>query len=173
MIEPLVERHDRKSFTCGNSALDEYLRTKARVERDKNFAAVFVLRTTAQPNQIAGYYTLSSWSIELGSIPERLRKRFPRYPTVPVTLLGRLARATEFHGRRVGSILLADALKRSMRAAEQVGSVAVVVDAIDDAARDFYMRHGFVTLEDAPNRLYLPMATIASLAVPGQTSTGS
>jgi len=109
---------------------------------------------------IAGYYTLSSYQIEVGELPEDAKRRFPRYPFAPATLLGRLAVDCHHQGKGLGKILLMDALHRSLRHSEEVASLAVVVDAIDDAARDFYERYGFITLPDHRYKLFLPMDTI-------------
>jgi hypothetical protein len=43
-----------------------------------------------------------------------------------------------------------------------VASWAVVVDA-KAGVREFYLRHDFVALPTQPDRLFLPMATIAHL----------
>lgn len=164
-IRPLGPDHDRAAFSCGEESLDDYLKTRARKEHDLGFCAAFVLSPTATPTRIAGYYTLSALSIELAGIPEALRKRFPRYPLVPVTLLGRLARSLDYRGQDLGEMLLMDALDRAHRAAESVGSHAVVVDPLGEGARRFYVKYGFVTLAGAVSRLYLPMATIEKLGL--------
>lgn len=50
--------------------------------------------------------------------------------------------------------------------ADQVGVRAVEVDAIDDKARAFYTKYGFVQLADDPDHLFLPMQVIRKLALP-------
>lgn len=123
----------------------------------------------AEPSVIAGYYTLSALSVEVTGIPDPLRKRFPRYPVVPVTLLGRLARALDYRSQGVGEMLLIDALNRAQWAADSVGSHAVVVDPIDERAKVFYTAYGFLPLAGTP-RLFLPMATIRMLNLDGMGS---
>ena len=162
-VEPLIPRHDRAGFACGNSALDDFIRTKARKEQELGFSAIFVAIAELNSHTIVGYYSLSSHSINAQGIPPGVRKRFPRYPAVPTTLLGRLARSLEFRGQEVGEFLLLDALSRALQNSEQVGSYAVVVDAIDRAAISFYSKFGFLPTEDRPDRLYLPMASIRRL----------
>jgi GNAT superfamily N-acetyltransferase len=117
----------------------------------------------ATPGVIAGYYTLSALSVEITGIPEPLRKRLPRSPVVPVTLLGRLARSLDHRGQGVGERLLIDALNRAQLAADSVGSHAVVVDPIDERAAAFYEIYGFLPLTGETRRLFLPMATIRAL----------
>jgi predicted GNAT family N-acyltransferase len=162
-VEPLSPRHDRAGFACGNPALDDFIRTKARKEQELGFSAIFVAIAELNSHTIVGYYSLSSHSTNAQGIPPRVRKRFPRYPAVPTTLLGRLARSLEFRGQRVGEFLLLDALSRALQSAEHVGSYAVVVDAIDRAAISFYSKFGFLSTDDCPDRLYLPMASITRL----------
>ena len=109
---------------------------------------------------ILGYYTLSAYGIQLSALPERISRRLPRYPTIPATLLGRLAVSSAHQGQKLGRFLLTDALHRSWRNTTEVASVGVVVDALDESARAFYLHHEFIPLLDHPNRLFLAMATI-------------
>lgn len=162
-FQPLGPDHDRAAFSCGEASLDDYLQTKARKECELGYSAVFVLSPTDTPTKVSGYYTLSSLSLELTDIPERLRKRFPKYPLVPTTLLGRLARSLDHKGQEFGEHLLLDALDRAQRAAESIGSHAVVVDPLSGKAKAFYEGYGFIPMAGDTQRLYLPMATIKKL----------
>src|SRR3546814_16400062 len=85
----------------------------------------------------------------------------PRYPVLPATLLVRLAVDAKGRGRGLGTELLVNALRRCLRS--ETASLAVVVDAKDDAAASFYERHEFVKLAEQPNRLFIPMAEIEKL----------
>lgn len=161
-IEPLGPSHDRGAFACGNEALDRYLHAQAGQDARRKVAAVFVLHDT-EANLVAGYYTLSATSVDPTDLPAELVKKLPRYPVLPAVLLGRLAVDARYRGRRFGELLLLDALRRAEAHSAEVAAMAVVVDAIDDAARGFYERYGFVRFEDEPYRLFLPMATIARL----------
>ncbi len=163
-IQPLGPHHDRAGFSCGEASLDDFLKTKARKEQALNLSVPFVASPKDLPAVIAGYYTLSALSIEVTGIPAEVRKKFPRYPLVPATLLGRLARATDFAAARLGEWLLLDALHRAQRAAETVGSYAVVVDPLNAAATAFYARYGFLRFGEG-SRQYLPMATIEELGL--------
>ena len=71
LFEPLGPRHNRAAFSCGNDSLDDFIKTKARKERDLGFCAVFVMREEAAPSVIAGYYTLSTHSTRIEGIPEQ------------------------------------------------------------------------------------------------------
>ena len=164
-IEPLGPHHDRVAFSCGNASLDDFIKTKARKENELGYDAVFILVEGSGSAPIVGYYSLSSHSVTLDGIDAASRKKLPKYPVVPTTLVGRLARDLRFRGQGVGQFLLVDALKRALQSSEQVGSHAVAVDAIDDEAIAFYSKYGFVPLLGHPNRLYLPMASIKRLGL--------
>jgi GNAT superfamily N-acetyltransferase len=162
LIGPLGRQHNRAAFSCGEEPLDRYVREQALRHIKQRIAAVFVLND-AEADRIIGYYTLSAFTIELTRLPETMAKRLPRYPLVPVTLLGRLAVDSTYQKRGYGEILLVDALRRSLTQAVQVGSMAVVVDAKNDDARRWYERYGFQHLADNDRQLYLAMSTIASI----------
>ena len=161
-IAPLAKSHDRESFSCGSAALDRYLQVQARQDADKRVAAPFVV-TEPPAERVLGYYTLSSSNINVGGLPEAMTKKLPRYPQLPVTLLGRLAVDLSTKGKGVGQFLLMDALRRSLDAAAGIASMAVVVDAKDEAAEAFYRRFSFLQVQHQPRRLYLSMKTIAGL----------
>ena len=76
---------------------------------------------------------------------------------MPAALLARLAVASSFQGKKLGGILLADAVERVARG--DLGAFALVVDAKDGQARRFYEHHGFTAIKDEPMRLILPIAT--------------
>lgn len=94
ILDPAVHRRDE--FACESPELTEFIRTRARKEAKARASACFVLLLGADPGQIAGYYTLSATTVELDKLPIELTKKLPRYPRLPATLLGRLARAIEF-----------------------------------------------------------------------------
>ena len=160
-LRPLGPHHDRAGFSCGVEPLDNYLKKQARQDVKKHVAAVFVLSPDGKT--IAGYYTLSQYSVDLGTVPQDMARRLPKYPIVPATLIGRLAVSTAFRGQGLGEILLMDALHRSLTLSRQVASAAVIVDAKDDLAMTFYRKYGFLELPNIPGRLFLPMATIEQL----------
>jgi GNAT superfamily N-acetyltransferase len=122
-------------------------------------AAPFVL--VLQDGTIAGYYTLSSTSVQLCDLPDKTVRKLPRYPLVPATLLGRLAVDRRQQGKGYGRFLLADALYRAVRS--EIASFAVIVDAKDENARRFYERESFLPFPDQPMKLFRPMADIRRL----------
>lgn len=161
-VEPLGRQHDRTAFRCGENALDRYLKQQARQDAEKRAAAPFV--AVSQPaTHVLGYYTLSASVLTLADLPDDLARKLPRYPQLPVTLLGRLAVDQNTRGRGLGEHLLLDALNRSLNHADQIAAMAVVVDAKNEAAAAFYRHYGFHTLQAQPSRLFVPMHLVAQL----------
>ncbi|PJG45046.1 MULTISPECIES: GNAT family N-acetyltransferase [unclassified Sphingobium] len=162
---PVIElldtaRHDRSGFSCSVEALDRYLQSQAGQDARRRVAAPYVL-IEPPSHGVLGFYTLSNTSIQAAELPAAFVKKLPRYPVLPATLLGRLAVDTKGRGRGLGTELLLDALRRCLRS--ETASLAVVVDAKDDAAISFYERHEFLRLAEQPNRLFMPMAEIEKL----------
>jgi GNAT superfamily N-acetyltransferase len=164
-IVPLEARHDRIRFSCGVESLDRYLKTQASQDVRRKANGVFVLTDPAEPAYVLGYCTLCATSLSQGDVPDAALKHVPRYPLVSATLIGRLAVWRERQGRRLGALLLADALRRAFLSADTVGSSMIVVDAIDERAAEFYSAHGFVRLPDLA-RLVLPTRLIAAIIKP-------
>ena len=161
-VEPLGRQHDRTAFHCGADALDRYLKQQARQDADKRVAAPFV--AVNPPNtRVLGYYTLSASVVTLTDLPDELTRKLPRYPQLPVTLLGRLAVDQSARVQRLGEHLLLDALHRSLTHADEIAAMAVVVDAKDENAAAFYRHYEFIPLQAQPRRLYVPMRVVAQL----------
>lgn len=161
VIEPLGPKHDRAAFSCGVDILDAYLHKQAGQDLKKRVAVPFVI--TPDGTTIAGYYTLSQYSVQLDDIPAELAKKLPKYPMVPATLLGRLAVSVAFRGQGHGATLLMDALYRTLQHSREVASAGVIVDAKDPAALAFYKKYGFLELPRIERRLFLPMGTVEQL----------
>jgi GNAT superfamily N-acetyltransferase len=157
IIEPLSSKHDRSSFDCGESSLNTYLKQYARQNDEKGLGRTFVAVEASQ-TRIKGYYTISTGAVTFEEVPEKV----PRYP-IPIVHLGRLAVDLNSQGERLGELLLIDALERAFKASEQLGIYAVEVRALNDRARNFYLKYGFMPLLDDEFHLYLPMKTIRKL----------
>jgi GNAT superfamily N-acetyltransferase len=138
--------------------LDNFLRTLVSQYEKRRLGRTHVVVRPGE-KRVLGYYTLASGAVSFANLPEQATKKLPRHP-VPVILLARLALDQSVQGQGLGGFLLADALRRCLSLAGQLGVHAVEVDAIDDQAKAFYERYGFVALQDNPLHLYLPMATI-------------
>ena len=162
IIEPLGKAHARAAFSCGVPALDDYLQRRASQDAKRRVAAPFML-VEAGGVAVCGYYTLSQMAVEIEDLPEDIAKKLPKYPMVPVTLLGRLAVDLRFRGQGLGEYLLMDALRRSWTLSREIAAMAVLVDAKDEAAASFYVSHEFRPLPDRHDRLLLPMAELDRL----------
>lgn len=161
-VVPLAKGHERDAFDCGNEILNRYLKQQARQDAEKFVAAPFVLIEPDVPI-VRGYYTLSSSLISVDELPVQLARKLPRYGNLPVTLLGRLARDKTIPDKGIGEFLLLDALHRSQQHAQHIASMAVVVDAKDTEAEQFYRHFNFLPFQVTPPRLFLPMKQIEGL----------
>lgn len=158
-LEALSREHDRVRFACGQGALDGYFQTQVTQDIRRRVASCFVAVEIAS-GEVAAYYTLAAAGIPLTELPDAIAKKLPRYPSIPAVRIGRLAVDTRYQGRGLGGALLADALVRAM--ASPAAAYALLVDAKDDQAVDFYRHHGFIPLLDRPRALFLPLSTVAA-----------
>lgn len=162
LTEPLNKKHDRSCFFCGVDTLDSYLKTQASQDVKRHLSVVFV--KTDNDNKVIGYYSLSNESIPKSAFSEEFARNMPQtYERLPVTLLGRLAVSRDNQGYKLGRRLLIDALSRCFLIANKsIGSMAVIVDPIDEHARNFYRKYGFILLPDR-GRMFIPMKSIKRL----------
>jgi len=161
-IEPLTPAHDRRSFDCGEPELNTFLEKLARQNQDLNIGRTFVVVPDDGTPRVVGFYTLAAGSVAFKTVPEDLRKRFPKYP-IPVVHLGRLGVCGSVQGQRLGEALLFNALSRVVAMADNLGVAAVEVIAKTGLAKSFYEKYGFRALLDDPLHLYLPIRTAAQL----------
>jgi GNAT superfamily N-acetyltransferase len=155
-------RHERTGFSSGNVGLDRYLVHQIGQDTRRRITAAFVAFVPGG-TRIAGYYTLSALSVAVGDLPAAIAKKLPRRQGIPVTLLGRLGVDRGHRGRGLGELLLMNALARSLDGSQNIASMAVVVDAIDESARAFYEHFEFQPFRDQRRRLFLPMQAVASI----------
>jgi GNAT superfamily N-acetyltransferase len=163
-IERLRSEHGRATFDCGKPPLDEWLQRFAGQYARRDLARTYVA-VGDDDLRVLGYYALSSHLVRYGALPDEQARGLPVID-LPVVLLGRLAVDRSAQGRGLGQYLLIDALRRAAHISDQMGVRAVEVNAIDDTARRFYMRFGFVPLLDDPHHLFLPMQVIRKLDLP-------
>jgi GNAT superfamily N-acetyltransferase len=148
----------RDGFACGVEALDAYFARQATQDVRRRASACYVA-VEVSTGKIAGYYTLAAGGVPLTDLPEALAKRLPRYPSVPVARVGRLAVDKAFHGQKLGGAMLADAALRALRS--EVAVFALVVDAKNDAAEAFYLHHGFERFGTKARQLILSLKYFA------------
>lgn len=158
VVQILDRSYDRKTFDCGNSSLNDYLKRYALQNQKARYSVTYVASREGS-KEIAGYYCSSASVIEFANIPEKQKRKLPRYPA-PVMLIGQLAVAKEMQGKGLGRILLMHGLSNAIKISEEMGIYAVRVDAIDEDAKKFYLKYGFVPLKDNDYSLILPLKTI-------------
>lgn len=156
--EGISKQHDRKAFDCGNDKLNDFLHHHARKNHENNSAKTFLAIDTID-NNILGFYSLSPISVLYTSVPDNLKKGLGRYD-VPAFLLGRLAVHKSMQGKGLGGQLLLAAGRRCLAVSSQVGGVAMVIDAKDERAAQWYASYGGGRLLDKPLTLMIPLKTI-------------
>jgi GNAT superfamily N-acetyltransferase len=163
--EALTRLHDRSSFDCGVPPLNEYLRRYARQNHESGGAKTFVAVAPEATTLVLGYYTISPGAIAFAKTPPMITKKLGRYE-VPVFRLGRLAVSLSVQGRGLGGDLLFAAGERAIAVAQEVGGVALAIDAKDERAAAWYERFGALRLLDDPLKLVLPLDTIRATLHP-------
>jgi len=159
-VQPLDASHDRRSFDCGVSTLDRYIREQASQDVKRRLGNCFVV-VDRETDVLAAYYTLAASSVPMNGLPEEHTRRLPRYSALPATLIAQLAVDRRYQRRQLGSALLIDATQRSARA--DPASYTLLVDAKDEKAVAFYRKHGFIPLSSRQLSLFLPIATAMKL----------
>jgi GNAT superfamily N-acetyltransferase len=158
-IERLARAHERGEFCCGKAPLDAFLRSLVSQYEKRRLGRTYVAVRQGEP-RVWGYYTLAAGAVSYDNLPAEAARKLPRH-SVPVILLARLAVDQAVQGQGLGGALLEDALRRCLSLADQLGIYAVEVDAIDEQAKSFYLKYGFLPLPDDPLHLYLPVSTLA------------
>ena len=141
--EPLGAHHDVSRFDSGVESLDAWLRSKGRLNEAKGGARTYVVCEGAR---VVAFYSLAAGSVERRRVSSRVGRSMPE--PIPVILLGQLAVDLDYQGRGLGGDLIVDAGRRAMAAADLIGARAIIVQALDDEARNFYERFGFRWFSD-------------------------
>lgn len=137
--ELLNEHHQTADFDCGEAVLNHWLQKMALKNQYNHASRTFVVCN--QHQQVLGFYALAAGSVTHSLAIGSLRRNMP--DPVPVVVLGRLAVDKSMQGQHLGVALLKDAVLRSQNVAEQIGVKALLVHALNESARDFYLRYGF------------------------------
>jgi GNAT superfamily N-acetyltransferase len=151
--EPLSVEHDLARFDCGEPALDDWLRRRARQNEASGASRTYVV---CAGGRVVGYYTLAVGAVAHSGAPSRLKRNMP--DPVPVMLLGRLAVDETLRGRGIGTGLLQDAVLRTMRVAEIAGIRGILIHAISDDPKGFYEKYGFVSSPIDPLTVMITIA---------------
>lgn len=137
---PLGDEHRLDDFQCTAPELTRWLLERARPNQASGASRCFVVCDGQQ--DVVGYYALAAGAVSHAHAPGRIRRNMPE--PIPVIVLGRLAVHRGRVGQGIGQGLLKDAVQRTLRASEQIGARALLCHAIDDVAKAFYFKHGFI-----------------------------
>jgi predicted N-acetyltransferase YhbS len=154
----LTVAHERDHFDSGERSLDEWLKKRAIKNQVSGASRCFVI---CQHNRIIGYYSLSAGAINHDMAPKTMRRNMPN--PLPVLLLGRLAVDKKHHNQGLGSALLRDALIRSVHVAKNTGVFAILVHALSEQAKQFYLSRGFVESPLQAMTLMMTLETVRSI----------
>jgi len=154
LLDP--SRHNRQDFISGVAELDGYLRRFAVQQSKKGVGVVRVLIESEEPSKILGYYSLSAAQVDVSQLDEKARRKLPSYP-IPCFRMGRLAVHLDCQRRGIGKSLVACAVERCLEARKHVAAYALLVDAKNKQAANFYQHYGFSPCQDNPMMLYLPL----------------
>jgi len=161
--EPLHAEHVLSSFCCGVESMDNCLKQRAMKNQVTGASRTFV---SCDGSKVLAYYSLASSAVATNAIPGRFPRNMP--DPIPIVVLGRLAMDTSLHGQGVGRALVRDAGLRAIQVANTIGIRGMLVHALSDEARDFYLRVGF---ESSPMDPMMLMMTLGDLV--GSLSMGN
>ncbi|MDQ5908244.1 MAG: hypothetical protein QG599_335 [Pseudomonadota bacterium] len=148
--ELLNSGHRISDFSCGESALDDWLKRRALANQQVGASRTFVIQVEGR---VVGFYALAAGAVNSEQAPGRIRRNMPN--PIPLMVLGRLAvdRVWQQHG--LGPVLLGDALRRTLRVAKEAGVRALMVQAMSEVVKTFYLKFGFVESPQDPLLLFL------------------
>lgn len=152
---PITADHVLASFDSGEPSLNEWLKKRAFKNHASGASRCFVLCAGAD---VIAYYSLSAGAISHEAAPKTMRRNMPN--PLPVLLLGRLAVDKRYHNQGIGQALLRDAMLRAVNVAGDAGVFALLVHALSDQAKQFYLSRGFVESPLQPMTLFMTIATI-------------
>lgn len=155
---PLADHHQLAGFECGEPSLDDWLKRRAAKNQTSGASRTYVVCDGPDLNRVVGYYCLAAGAVGHGEAPSALKRNQP--DPIPVLVLGRLAIHKDHHQKGIGTALLNDAIRRAVQAGEIAGVAALLVHAISEPARRFYLSRGFLESPIQPMTLCLRMATV-------------
>ena len=153
--QPINDAHEIELFDSGVPALDDWLKRRARGNQASGASRTYVV---CEQRRVVAYYALAAGGVDIDAAPGRVRRNMP--DPVPISVLGRLAIERTYQKRGLGRVLMQDASKRVLQAADIIGIRGIVVHAISTEAKAFYLALGF---EASPLQSMTLMATLADL----------
>jgi len=160
LLPPILisSEHELNDFDSGESSLNEWLKKRALKNQASGGSRCFIL---CNGKKVIGYYTLSAGAIHHDTAPKAMRRNMP--DPLPVLLLGRLAIDKNYHNKGLGSALLRDAMIRAVSVASDAGVFAILVHALSEQAKRFYLSRGFVESILQPMTLIMTLKTVQSI----------
>jgi len=152
----LISTIDTASFDCGKDSLNYWFHKQSLRNQQNGSSRVFVVLD--EEGRVAGYYSLSPGSIQRVDVTRNLARNSP--DPIPIIVLGRLAVDIRYHRQGIGAGLLKDAILRTLKASQDIGGKCLVVHALDEEAKNFYLQYGFVESPTNPMTLMLPTAAM-------------
>lgn len=152
--EPLSSTHQVAEFVSGETVLDDWLKQRWLKNQAFRTTRTFVVCKT-DTKQVAGFYSLATGSVNHVDSTGSLRQNMP--DPIPVIILARLAVDVSFRGKGIGADLLQDAVLRCYRVAENIGVRAIMVHAMTEEAKSFYVHHGFTASQTQERTLFLKL----------------
>lgn len=169
------ERHDRKAFSCGIEPIDNYFRNTANKLAKADNVRLYVM--VDADGSVVGFYSINAHAVHYEDLPRRFTRSRPSHGNIPAAFISMIGRDIRFRGSGLGGLLLVDALKRIMRAADSLGIAVVMLDVFDCGDPDrvarrkaFYEGFGFMPLASNPLRLFLPLVTFRTAIAEGALS---
>ena len=159
--EPILKKHDRKSFDCGDPPINDFSQRYAGQSHESGAAKTFVAIGNAVNKTIFGFYSLAPGALAYTDTPETVRRGLARHD-VPGFRLARIATDLRWHGQGLGGQLLAAAARRCLRAMVEIGGVVLIIDAKNDRAARWYTNYGAVPLSSKPLTLVMSLASFAA-----------
>lgn len=153
---PICANFSANVFSCGNETLDDWLKRHALKNETTGASRTFVI---CDNNNVIGFYALATGAIDQMDAPGKIRRNMPN--PIPVIILGRLAVDKKWQNRKLGEDLLQDAIKRTVNTSQHVGVKTLLVHAISEQAKTFYMNRGFIESPTNEMTLMLPLKSIA------------
>jgi len=135
---PISDKYDASTFACANATLNDWLRRRAINNERQGASRTFVV---CEDNTVIAYYSLAVGAVAREEVSGKIRRNMPE--PIPVMVLGRLAVDTQWQDKGIGVGMLKDAIMRTLIVAEQAGIRTILVHALSEEAKRFYLHSGF------------------------------
>ncbi len=162
IIQQLNKEHERKSFDCGQPKINDFLKQQANQSAKKHYSQTHVLINNKHPERIIGFYTLTSILIDK-PMQHQINIKYP-FDLFGVNL-ARMGIDTEFQNNSLSSLLIIDALEKTIIVNNKMGCQGLFLDAKNLELITYYKKFGFILLSDTDNKMWMPMGTLTNKAL--------